>query len=296
MKTSFSKQSIFKLSRSLYTIIGFVFSMLLSSACSDSEDMNGLEIDASALIEKIESATKVSVASESLPVATETAFRGDLADSYILKVEYAKDLGYKVALGTDNESRAEAKSDVYFSMGGKQLVDTNEKRNRKRYQCFQFEFPIDFIMPDATSITLNSKDEWTLIKDWYAENTDIKERPKLVFPVNVILKDGTVQTLIDRDDLKTIKGYYKRGKGKVRGKGKRKCFKLVLPVGFTMQDGTIIDVIERADFKLLRAWHKANPTVKEKGTINFPISIQFKDGTSVMVNDQKAFDEAKDAC
>jgi hypothetical protein len=290
MRTKIFKQSIFNLSKFLFAITGFVVSMLLSSSCSDSEGINSLEIDGSALIEKIESATKVSVASESLPMATETAFRADLADSYILKVELAKDLGYKVVLGTDNESRVEAKSDVYFSVEGTQLVDTNEKRNRKRYRCFQFEFPIDFIMPNATSITLNSKEEWTLIKDWYAENADIKERPKLVFPVNVILKDGTIQTLIDRDDLKTIKGFYKKGKGA------RKCFKLILPVRFTMQDGTIINVIERADFKLLRSWHKANPTVKEKGSINFPISIQFKDGTSLMVNDQKAFDAAKDAC
>lgn len=290
MRTSIPKQSIFKPSKVLYTIIGFFFSVLVLTSCSDSDGMNGLEIDGTALIEKIESATRVSVASTSLPSTTETVLRGDFADSYIVEVELAKDLGYKVLLETDNESRVEAKSEVYFSTKGKLLKDLKEKRIRKRYKCFQFVFPVDFIMPDTTSITLNSKDEWNMIKDWYVANKGVKKRPELVFPVNVTIEDGTLQTLIDRGDLRRMKDSCKKGKDK------RKCFKLILPVRYTMQDGTIIEVKERADFKLLRAWHKANPTVKEKGVLNFPIDIEYKDGTSATINDQKAFEVAKDAC
>jgi len=290
MRTSIPKQSIFKPSKVLYTIIGFFFSVLVLTSCSDSDGMNGLEIDDTALIDEIESATRVSVASTSLPSTTETVLRGDFADSYIVEVELAKDLGYKVFLETDNESRVEAKSEVYFSTKGKLLKDLKEKRIKKRYKCFQFVFPVDFIMPDTTSITLNSKDEWIMIKDWYVANKGVKKRPELVFPVNVTIEDGTLQTLIDRGDLSRMKDSCKKGKDK------RKCFKLILPVRYTMQDGTIIEVKERADFKLLRAWHKANPTVKEKGVLNFPIDIEYKDGTSATINDQKAFEVAKDAC
>ena len=290
MRTSIPKQSIFNPSKVLYTIIGIFFSVLVLTSCSDSDGMYGLEIDGTALIDEIESATRVSVASTSLPSATETALRGDFADSYIVEVELAKDLGYKVLLETDNESRVEAKSEAYFSTKGKLLKDLKEKRIRKRYKCFQFVFPVDFIMPDATSITLNSKDEWIMIKDWYVANKGVKKRPELVFPVNVTIEDGTLQTLIDRGDLRRMKDSCKKGKDK------RKCFKLILPVVYTMQDGTIIEVKERADFKLLRAWHKANPTVKEKAVLNFPIDIEYKDGTSATINDQKAFEVAKDAC
>jgi len=290
MRTSIPKQSIFNPSKVLYTIIGIFFSVLVLTSCSDSDGMYGLEIEDTALIDEIESATRVSVASTSLPSATETALRGDFADSYIVEVELAKDLGYKVLLETDNESRVEAKSEVYFSTKGKLLKDLKEKRIRKRYKCFQFVFPVDFIMPDTTSITLNSKDEWIMIKDWYVANKGVKKRPELVFPVDITIEDGTLQTLIDKGDLRRMKDSCKKGKDK------RKCFKLILPVVYTMQDGTIIEVKERADFKLLRAWHKANPTVKEKGVLNFPIDIEYKDGTSATINDQKAFEAAKDAC
>jgi len=290
MRISIPKQSIFNPSKVLYTIIGIFFSVLVLTSCSDSDGMYGLEIEDTALIDEIESATRVSVASTSLPSATETALRGDFADSYIVEVELAKDLGYKVLLETDNESRVESKSEVYFSTKGKLLKDLKEKRIRKRYKCFQFVFPVDFIMPDTTSITLNSKDEWIMIKDWYVANKGVKKRPELVFPVDITIEDGTLQTLIDKGDLRRMKDSCKKGKDK------RKCFKLILPVVYTMQDGTIIEVKERADFKLLRAWHKANPTVKEKGVLNFPIDIEYKDGTSATINDQKAFEAAKDAC
>jgi hypothetical protein len=36
--------------------------------------------------------------------------------------------------------------------------------------------------------------------------------------------------------------------------------------------------------------------VKEKAVLNFPIDIEYKDGTSATINDQKAFEAAKDAC
>jgi|TARA_B110000240_G_scaffold149769_1_gene165876 hypothetical protein len=290
MRTSIFKQGIFKSNMLFFTIASFILLGLLFTSCSDSDSIDGFELDSSLLIEKIESATKESVASSSLPAATEIALRGDLADSFVIGAELAAGLGYKVALGTDNESREEIKSDVYFSIDGKHLADTNKKRKKRRHKCFEFVFPIDFIMADDTAITLTSKDDWSLIRDWYDANPDETERPELLFPIDVTLEDGSVQTLIDSDELKVVKESCKKGKDK------RKCFKLILPVSFTMPDATSIDVIERADFKLLREWRKANLGATEKGILNFPVDIVYKDGDLVTVNDQTEFEAAKDAC
>jgi uncharacterized protein (UPF0216 family) len=246
--------------------------------------------DETALIEKIESATKIAVTEASLPVATETTFRGELVDSYFVSAQLAVGLGYKVAIVTDNESKEEATSDVYFSLKGKHLADTNAKRTKRRHKCFEFVYPIDFIMPDDSAITLESKEDWSLIKAWYAVHKDVKERPELLFPVEVTLKDGTIMTLIDRDELKRVKDACKKGKDK------RKCFKLVLPVSFTMPDATVINVTEKADFRLLKEWHKANPKATDKESLIFPLEIEFKDGTTKTVNDQTEFNAAKDAC
>ncbi|PQJ78620.1 hypothetical protein [Polaribacter porphyrae] len=289
MKTSIQKENILKSSILFFTISAFILSALLFTSCSDNE---GIEVnDDTVLIEKIESASKTEVDATSLPVATASTLNGDLADSFVETVQLANGLGFKVSVDTFNESREEEKSDVFFSLEGRQLNDTDEKRKRKRNKCFEFVFPIDFIMPDDSSITLNSKDDWSLIKDWYEANPDADERPELVFPVDVTLKeDGSTQTLIDIDELKTIKNSCKRSKDK------RKCFKLVLPVTFTMPDASTIEVTERAGFKLLREWHKANPDATEKGALNFPVDVEYRDGTTATVNDETEYEAAKDSC
>jgi hypothetical protein len=63
-----------------------------------------------------------------------------------------------------------------------------------------------------------------------------------------------------------------------------------------MPDATVIDVTERADFKLVREWHIANPDVTEKRTLNYPVDIMYKDGTTATVNDAAEMLAAKEVC
>ena len=289
MKTSISKENILKSSILFFSITAFILSALLFTSCSESDGLETSYND-EVLISKIETAAKVAVSASALPTVTKTSFEGDLADTYIISVQEAEGLGYKVSLGTDNESRAEKTSDIFFSKQGRQLEDKREKARKRRNKCFQFVFPVDFIMPDNSSITLNSKEDWTLIRDWYEANEGVKERPALVFPVNVTLEDGTEQTLIDREELKTVKDSCKTGKDK------RKCYKLVLPVSFTMADDTVITVNEKSDFRLLRKWHKANPRVKRRGALNFPVDIIYRDETTATINNAAEMRAAKQSC
>ena len=287
MRTEISKNTVLKSSILFFTITAFILSALLFTSCSDGEGVDAT--DDTELIEKIESATKITVEASSLPSATAAVFNGDLADTFIEKVQLAEGLGFKVAVVSDDAAYQDADSDVFFSTQGKQLLDTSSKR-RGRSKCFEFVYPIVLIMPDNSSITINSKEDWSLKKDWYEANPDATERPELVFPVDVTLEDGTIQTLIDSDELSTIKDSCKRGKNK------RKCFKLILPVSFTMEDGSVIEVTERADFKLLREWKKANPDATVKPAINFPVDIEFRDETTATIADETEYEAAKDSC
>lgn len=287
MKTTISKDGILKTSILFFSITAFILSALLFTSCSDSEGVT--LTDDSSLIERIENAAKITVEETDLPAATESALNGELADSFITNTQIATDLGFQVSMVSDNEAFEEAKSDVFFSLEGRLLNDTNARR-RGRSNCFEFVYPIVLIMPDDSSITLNSKEDWSLKKDWYEANPDATERPELVFPVDVTLEDGTLQTLIDSDELQTIKDSCRRGRDK------RKCFKLVLPVSFTMEDASVIEVTERADFKLLREWKKANPDSTVKPALNFPVDIEYLDETIATINDQTEYDAAKESC
>lgn len=287
------KTTILKRSSLFLSVTAFALSLTFSS-CSDSDESiapaDEVAVNDTDLIASIESASKTTVAIESLPSEVKVVLESDFADSYAKSAALAADLGYSVTIATDNESRTEETSEVLFSKKGKKLKDEREKSKKRRNKCFQFVFPIDFIMPDASAITLASKEDWSLIREWYKANTEVKERPDLVFPVNVTLADGTTQTLIDREELKEVKDSCKQGKDK------RKCFKLVLPVSFTMPDSTVVTVNERADFKLVRAFRKENPRSKRRPQLNFPVEITFKDETTATIENAQQMQRAKQSC
>ena len=288
MKNLISKGSTLKSSVLFLRVTVFLMSAVLFTSCSDSE---GLAVtDDTALIAKIESATKTSVAVDDLPAATATTFQTEFIDSAIENAELAAGFGYKVAMLTDNVAREEKRSSLFFSTEGRRLKDNSAKSKRRRHACFKFVFPIDFIMPDNSAITLNEKADWVLIKEWYHLNPDATERAAIVFPIEVALKDGTVQMVLDRDELKRVKKSCKEGKDK------RKCFRLVLPVRFTMPDATVITVNERAEYKLIRNWHKANPNATEKGMLNYPVVIMYKNDTTANINDEAEMKATKEAC
>lgn len=287
MKITNSKETILKSSILFLTFTAFIMTVLLFTSCSENSETFTND---TALIEQIENAAKEAISIDNLPTAA-TSLSGDLSDSFTKSAELAASLGYKVAIFTDNEERAEKDATIYFDLQGRQLEDRRDNSRRRRYRCFEFVFPVDFIMPDNTSITLNSSDDWVLIKDWYEANPDENERPELVFPAEVtLLEDGTTQTLLNQEELRDIKQACREGRNK------RKCFKLVLPVSFTMPDASVITVTERADWRLIREWHIANPDINEKGALNYPVEIEYRDATIAAIADETEMQAAKDAC
>lgn len=70
-------------------------------------------------------------------------------------------------------------------------------------KCFDFVYPISYIMPDGTIITGDSEEEiWKLIKAWYEEHPDEKEKPELMYPVDIKYEDGTIVTINNEGEMK----------------------------------------------------------------------------------------------
>jgi len=73
----------------------------------------------------------------------------------------------------------------------------------KDNKCFDFVYPISYMMPDGTIITGNSEEEINqLIKVWYKEHPDEKEKPVLQYPVDIIYEDGTIVTINNDEEMK----------------------------------------------------------------------------------------------
>lgn len=91
-------------------------------------------------------------------------------------------------------------------------------------------------------------------------------------------------------------GYGDKGDGDEGDKPKKNCFTFVLPVTFEMPDGTEITIEEKEDWELIKAWYEANPDVKEKPSIEYPVDVKFKDGTVKTINNKEEMFRARKAC
>lgn len=46
----------------------------------------------------------------------------------------------------------------------------------------------------------------------------------------------------------------------------------------------------------LKAWHQANPDVKERGQLQFPVEIVFDDGTTQTIDSAEELKAAREDC
>ena len=81
----------------------------------------------------------------------------------------------------------------------------SDKDGKKWTQCFKLVYPVTYIMPDDTEITIENREDRAAIKSWYEANPDSKERLTLQYPVNIILKDGTTLTISNDEEMKRLK-------------------------------------------------------------------------------------------
>ena len=69
---------------------------------------------------------------------------------------------------------------------------------------FDFVYPITFLMPDSSLITLNSREDTPLIHDWYISHPDTDGKPQLQFPVDVIVDEETI-TIHNEEEMQALK-------------------------------------------------------------------------------------------
>lgn len=172
----------------------------------------------------------------------------------------------------------------------KLLKKHNEGNHRPR--CFNYVFPVSFTMPDGSELTIESAEEWSLLRDWYVNNTGYEGvKPEINFPVDIIYEDGTTLTINTQEEFREAKMDCKQGFG-------AKCFSFNLPVSFTMPDESIITINARDDWALIKAWYMDNPGNEDtKPALIFPVEITMtEDGTVVTVNNQDEMMEIRQNC
>ena len=166
-------------------------------------------------------------------------------------------------------------------------LDENDKR-----ECFYLVFPVTYIMPDGSTITVETKDDdagWQLIKDWYDANPDSDERPTLQFPVDITYEteDGdTTLTVNNDEEMNYVKSRCREEWADGDSEEDEECYEFVLPISFTMPDGTTITIENEEDWYNLREWYVNNSEAEEEPILQYPVNVILLDeeGTSVTLN------------
>jgi len=76
----------------------------------------------------------------------------------------------------------------------------------------------------------------------------------------------------------------------------RDCFTFDFPVSYIMADDTEIVIEDDDSWYLIKEWHQANPDIKERGSLVYPGTVIFDDGTELIVYTEDEMQELREEC
>jgi len=162
-----------------------------------------------------ESNNKEIIYSEKLPVISRSILENDYSTMEISTVLEDPDLGFEINMNDIIETKFSFKNKTFFAKDGRELISKKYKKNK-----FKFVFPISFIMPDNSTITvINNKVLKSKLKAWHYANPNSREKGKIVFPVQLAFGDKIVK-INSEEEMKALHQNLKK-KNKTRNGEKK---------------------------------------------------------------------------
>ena len=281
----------------LLTIL-FTMSLLTIIGCSDRAlDREETALNDEQLIQAIQMATnKQDISMDQLPSASRNVLEQHYSESYAELSQIAPELGYEITMRREAGSRVGECSQAYFNLNGRELRserDDRDRDGRDRRECFEFVLPVTFIMPDGSTITIETREDWELIRLWYEEHPDVRERPALQYPVEIVfVENDAIVTINNDEELRAAYARCDDGDGRDRDGDDRDggdCFDFVLPVTWIMPDGSTITIETEEDWDLIRLWYEEHRDVRERPALQYPVEIVFVENDAIVTinNDEE---------
>jgi hypothetical protein len=289
--------------RYVHQVLGLfaILALTLGIGCKGDADPVSADLTADEqLIQAIQQSTdKRSIDPRELPPPAQAVLEVEYSQGSVRGAKWVRDLGYEVEM----ETKAWGElfpwiGQVYFDLYGRELRTIRDSRAGWHRggggwgKCFTFVYPITYIMPDGTEITVESKldlQSRVAIGLWYREHPGVQVLPALKYPLDVTLSDGTTLTITNNEELRELLAQC--GKPDKEGDWSwTRCVELVYPITYIMPDGQEIVVESKFDVKgriAIGAWFAENPGVWERPMLKFPVDVRLSDGTTVTVNSEQ---------
>lgn len=273
----------------------FILGLFFLSSCNQENLNTDDNIIASILADDNKSSIEIS----DLPTEVTSVLEEELTESYYESGQHSRSHGYVIYMRRDESSYIGERNELFFDLEGRELFRGGIRKIRRlgecgrdRNECFQLVFPVTFIMPDGSEITGETRPELRMaIRAWYEANPTADERPDLQFPVELEYQDGTIVTIEDSEALRTAFQECREENGFNR------CFVFVYPITYIMPDGTEISGDSREEIGMaIRAWYEDNPGEEGHATLQFPIEIEYEDGSIETINGKEELRTAFSEC
>lgn len=284
----------------LLSIFAVILAIAMLYSCDNESDTNPIADDTELIDAIASAANSQTITINALPSNAQSTLENGYAESFVTTATLAPELGYQVNLVLGSGADVGEGSSAFFDLNGRELEargsrarDSRGRRIGRRAKglrdCFEFVFPLSLTMPDGSTLTLDSQEDWPEVRTWYETNPDVEGRPEFVFPLEVNFGDSTL-TINNAEELKRAS----RACEVDRRRGR--CFKLVFPVTFTMPDGSEITLESEDDWELINAWYEANPDESERPALVYPVDIMYRGDSIVTVNSAEEMRAARAIC
>ena len=113
-------------------------------------------------------------------------------------LQYPVEITYRTEEGT--ETQIINSEDEMIS--AKEECREVENEEDEGYECYEYVYPITFILPDESTVEISGEDDesgWELIRRFYEQNPNYEEEPALQFPVEVVV-EGDMVLIIDTSE------------------------------------------------------------------------------------------------
>jgi len=268
-----------------------ILSLLIFVGCENSMTKSDQMFD-DQLMQDIIDAEKIDINMTDLPSLSRTVIDLDYNDYIEIDAKIASGLGYQVSMDGKG-CKTGYHNEVYFNLEGRKLKSKRDRGDKDGFKCFELVLPATFVMPDGSTITVEDENGYMAVRDWYANNSDSKEKPTLQYPVNIIYRDGYTQTINNNEEMGNTKADCRKWDDDKKDWG---CFRLVYPITFIMQDGSAISMIDKKDWTELKSWYEENPDKEERPALQYPVNIIYRDGSTKTINNDEEMASAKEDC
>ena len=268
-----------------------LLSLLIFVGCENSMTKSD-EMSDDQLMQDIIDAEKIDINMTDLPSLSRTVIDQDYNDYIEIDAKMASGLGYQVSMDGKGYKPGDH-NEVYFNLEGRKLKHRRNIADKGGFKCFELVLPVTFVMPDGSSITVEDENSYMAVRDWYANNSDSKEKPTLQYPVNIIYRDGDTQTINNDEEMGSTKADCRKWDD---DKKDWDCFMFVYPITFILPDNSAISMLDEEDWMKLKSWYEVNLDIEERPILEYPVEINYRDGSTKTINNDEEMASAKEDC